>query len=228
VEEYKNITTGIPYNPDTLNGIYKTIFMMIKTALPGKTVGNYSGNWVINKYIPKFWMWAKDYPYWNAFYVKYFYWWWSFISSLGGKWDSDLLTISIANLRRIMEKIAANPVPDPLGMEGKVTAWQCITFIPFTELTYWQRRMDWNITSDDGYKVIFGDAVVPEVVPEVVYPQYRCTALWGLRIRSTPSLSGTIIGGLSYGQVVTVYEIVDGWRRIGTGQWVSMTYLEGV
>lgn len=45
----------------------------------------------------------------------------------------------------------------------------------------------------------------------------------GLNVRNTPN--GSIIGGLSYGTAVTVYETSGSWSRIGTNRWVSSNYL---
>lgn len=45
----------------------------------------------------------------------------------------------------------------------------------------------------------------------------------GLNIRNKPN--GYIVGGLSNGTAVTVYETDDNWSRIGTNKWVSSNYL---
>lgn len=45
----------------------------------------------------------------------------------------------------------------------------------------------------------------------------------GLNIRNVPN--GRIVGGLSNGTRVTVYETSGNWSRIGNGQWVSSNYL---
>lgn len=46
-----------------------------------------------------------------------------------------------------------------------------------------------------------------------------------LRVRSGPSTSSTIVGGLKYGDVVEVKETVGSWAMIGDNKWVSMDYL---
>ena len=45
----------------------------------------------------------------------------------------------------------------------------------------------------------------------------------GLNIRNKPN--GYIVGGLSNGTAVTVYETDGNWSRIGTNRWVSSNYL---
>ena len=45
----------------------------------------------------------------------------------------------------------------------------------------------------------------------------------GLNIRNKPN--GYIVGGLSNGTAVTVYETDGNWSRIGTNKWVSSNYL---
>ena len=45
----------------------------------------------------------------------------------------------------------------------------------------------------------------------------------GLNVRNKPN--GYIVGGLSNGTAVTVYETAGNWSRIGTNKWVSSNYL---
>ena len=47
----------------------------------------------------------------------------------------------------------------------------------------------------------------------------------GLNVRTGPSTNYSIITALPYGTKVTVYEEVDGWSRIGDGQWACSQYL---
>ena len=56
----------------------------------------------------------------------------------------------------------------------------------------------------------------------------RVTANSGLNVRSGPSTGYSIVGGLSKGTTVTVYEESDGWAKIGNGQWVCEDYLNFV
>ena len=149
-----------------LDGYYKTEFTKIKNAFPNKIVGNYSGGWVLDSYIPTLYKWAKAYPYWNAHYVKYYTWYKNYIASLGGTWDSSAKTISISNLKNIMVEIEKHPVTSAAGFD-KTNLWQCITYIPFTELTEGQRHLDFNICQDLDFELLFGKTSVPPVEPPV-------------------------------------------------------------
>ena len=54
----------------------------------------------------------------------------------------------------------------------------------------------------------------------------------GLRVRSLPSTTAAILGGLLAGQVVTVWAVDAGWAIVqaadGLTGWVSMDYLKRV
>lgn len=158
VEEWRNYTTGAAHNPDYLNGFYKSVFTEVKKAFPDKIVGTYSGGWVLNKYIPNFHTWAKDHPYWNADYAKYYAWYWVYMDSLGANWDNSDRPIDISLLPEILTEISKHPVQLPIGMTRSVL-WQCISYLPFTQLTEWQRHLDWNITTDENFKTIFPGAI---------------------------------------------------------------------
>lgn len=54
------------------------------------------------------------------------------------------------------------------------------------------------------------------------YTRYVNTKI-GLNVRNKPN--GYIVGGLSNGTAVTVYETDGNWSRIGTNRWVSSNYL---
>lgn len=54
------------------------------------------------------------------------------------------------------------------------------------------------------------------------YTRYVNTKI-GLNVRNKPN--GYIVGGLSNGTAVTVYETDGNWSRIGTNKWVSSNYL---
>jgi len=159
VEEFRNYSTGDVLNPDHLNGFYKSAFMNIKSAFPAKVVGNYSGGWVLNPYIPQFYTWAKDYPYWNADYAKYYSWYHVYMNSLGANWDNSDRPIDISLLPDILAEISRHPVMSPIGM-GEPQLWQCITYLPFKQLTYWQQHLDWNITTVENFELLFGEEVV--------------------------------------------------------------------
>ena len=55
------------------------------------------------------------------------------------------------------------------------------------------------------------------------YTRYVATKSSNLNVRNVPN--GSIIGTLSRGSQVTVYETSGSWSRIGTNRWVSTSYL---
>ena len=61
-----------------------------------------------------------------------------------------------------------------------------------------------------------------QTVTTQAYTRYVNTKI-GLNIRNKPN--GYIVGGLSNGTAVTVYETDGNWSRIGTNKWVSSNYL---
>lgn len=61
-----------------------------------------------------------------------------------------------------------------------------------------------------------------QTVTTQAYTRY-VNAKIGLNVRNKPN--GYIVGGLSNGAAVTVYETDGNWSRIGTNKWVSSNYL---
>ena len=59
----------------------------------------------------------------------------------------------------------------------------------------------------------------PVITGNVMY----VNAKTGLNVRNAPN--GTKVGALANGTQVIVYEIRDGWARIGTNRWVALRYL---
>ena len=227
---------GVEYSLTFLDTFYKSYFVQVEAQ---KRTGNYSAAWVMDNYLskqttdsqgnkiitPVSAKWISQEIYWNAHYVKYFRWWHDYLASLGASWDSDLHQISITYLPQIMETIWSHrsEMFIPKGI-SKVHLWQCITFIPFTELGTYEKHQDYSVCSDEDFTFLFGN---PAPQPP---SQYRVIATLGLLVRATPPINGVkgaIVGYRLYGQVVTVTQIVDGWGYIGSG-WVSMVYLKAV
>lgn len=46
-----------------------------------------------------------------------------------------------------------------------------------------------------------------------------------LNIRGVPSPVGPVLGWLSFGEEVRVYEVIGNWSRIGDDLWVNSLYL---
>lgn len=62
-----------------------------------------------------------------------------------------------------------------------------------------------------------------QTVTTSTYTRYVNTNSKNLNVRNTPN--GVVVGSLVKGTAVTVYETSGTWSRIGTGRWVSSTYL---
>lgn len=197
-----------------LDGYYKSEFIKVLRAFPDKLVGIYSGGWVLNNYIPNMWKWANKYPYWNAHYVKYYTWWINYVKTIK----------SISQLEAVMAEIEKHPVGQVNNMPAML--WQCVTYIPFAELTEWQRHLDWNICSDENFAKLFG-VVIEEPLPEPEYKSYEVIsyAVW---VRKTPG--GTIVGYKWKGDIVVGLETVTDakgyeWLRIHEG-FVGLSTLQ--
>lgn len=75
--------------------------------------------------------------------------------------------------------------------------------------------------------------VEPAPIPEPAKPAtpsgktYRVIAVHGLNVRSGAGKNyPKCAPALNYGAKVTVYEVKNGWGRIGTGKWCCMDYLK--
>ena len=75
-------------------------------------------------------------------------------------------------------------------------------------------------------------APTPEPTPEPVCGDYKVVNIHTyLAVRDTPYVAPNdknLVGKLFNGAVVTVFEISNGWARIGAKCWVSMKYLRAV
>ena len=87
----------------------------------------------------------------------------------------------------------------------------------------------WNGTSADVKK--YFEYVGGEDPTQPVGVRYRCQALWGMKVRRAPDISGFDIGErISYNQVYTVYETVSmggyTWGRIDPTEqkWVALNW----
>lgn len=75
------------------------------------------------------------------------------------------------------------------------------------------------------------DSPKPKALTEVRQSTmtYECTARKSLKVRNAPNVSAQQIGSLMAGEVVEVYEIVDGFAKIrynGNDGYASMEYLK--
>lgn len=85
----------------------------------------------------------------------------------------------------------------------------------------------WNDFKNRLSNMLNGEVVVPSQPTEnnTMNKVMYVTANSGLNVRSGVGTNYAIVGGLSKGTKVTVYEMSNGWARIGSGQWVSAQYL---
>jgi hypothetical protein len=84
----------------------------------------------------------------------------------------------------------------------------------------------------DGYELTASDDTInqpipdPEPTPSADYTKYTVNVGSFLNIRTGPSTDNDKIGELLDGATVYVFEIEDGWGRIGDNMWVCMDYLD--
>lgn len=67
---------------------------------------------------------------------------------------------------------------------------------------------------------------VNELLKTPTYKTYTVSAIHGLNVRKGPGTNYGKVDCLSNGIKVKVYETKNGWGKIGTDRWVSMTYLK--
>jgi len=83
--------------------------------------------------------------------------------------------------------------------------------------------IDLNFFREDAWDEMFGDT--PPVEPPTTSPKYRVIAPLGLRVRSCPGTDCPKLYTMPFGTVRQVYEIRNGWGRIGIGEWCSMEWM---
>lgn len=65
---------------------------------------------------------------------------------------------------------------------------------------------------------------LPEAAPAIVYRVRVINAPAGLRIRSGPSITATIVGAVRNGSELAVYDESGKWLKVGEGQWIAGWY----
>ena len=72
------------------------------------------------------------------------------------------------------------------------------------------------------------EKIIPEEVPEIIQEPktYTVRTSSKLRVRKGPGFDFEIIRHLKNGTKVTPLEEIDGWARIGDGEWVCRDYLK--
>ena len=234
LEEYKS-QSGITFSKTTLETFYKECYDRLVAALPGKHVGIYTANWCVSTFFPGVTTWIPKTNGWYADYIKYYGWWQTYLASLGGSWADNTKPISISNLPAILTEIKKRQPHLPQGITNW-GVWQCVTFIPFIELTWGQRNLDYNILTPAAWKYWFNVTIPveppppPPIVPPSTSASYKVTVSI-LRVRSGPGTNYSIVGAVYLGDILKISEIKPGsgmmWGKIGVG-WCSMNFLQEV
>jgi hypothetical protein len=184
----------------------------------------YTAVWCVSTYFPAVTNWIPKNNGWYADYVKYYAWYQDFITSLGGSWGDNTKSISISNAPAIFTEIGKRVPNIPYGMNNW-GIWQCITFIPFSELTYGQRNLDYNLLTKAGWKYWFNIDVeiVPPQPPVKVVNTYKVTANI-LNVRTGPGISYPSVKKLYFGDIILTTEESSGFVKSEFG-WSSLTWL---
>lgn len=109
-------------------------------------------------------------------------------------------------------------------VEAKGHAYGVITSSITSGWTYWAQC---HLITDD-ISAVTQPAEPPKTTPTTNEVKYITTAVHGLNVRKGPSKNYGIVKCLPKNTKVTVYETKNGWGRIGTNQWCSMTYMKKV
>jgi hypothetical protein len=165
--------------------------------------GCYSGDWYINMFGGAL-NWVKNDTYWEAAYLVWYEGaWWKLYKSQWGILDIDKL----------------HEIADYAGIHNGIMR-QIESKIPVAGLPL---NLDWNIMADDNFAKIFTNgSEIPYTSPE--FQSYIVSAILGVNVRATPSLTGKKIGALPYKTIVSIQtkNITAGW-----GQIVGGTYSQG-
>jgi len=223
VEEYK--ANKVVLSKSYLEAFYKRAWDDMHIKFAGKKSGVYTANWCITSFFPNVISWIPKTDGWFADYVKYYGWWQGFINSLGGSWGDNTRPISIDNLPAIFREVQKHAPVLPRGIIDW-GIWQCFTFVPFSELTLYQRHLDYNLATPKAFKYWFNVDIVeePPVVPPVgTVIEYKVIA-YSLNVRTGPSTGYSIKKSIPFGTVIKALEEKNGWVRYADG-WVSKNYL---
>ena len=140
--------------------------------------------------------WMKDYPLWLAEY----------------RWEKDPQFINNFSLHRELARTGSYFPSAPYPWK-QVELWQ---WTGHGRVTGLRGDVDMNVSAAE---------IVP-APPTPITTYYKVTALLGLRVRSTPSVTGTIITTLKYGSIVGISKIENDWGFSDNyNGWLSMQYL---
>jgi hypothetical protein len=196
------------YAPDYLNSYYKDVYVSVKQGLPGVEVGNYSGDWFIDKYAPGLRKWIFASNYWEARYLRWY-----------DKKAYDELNKSLGipfDINHVEDFKFISPI-----IRGVARQFESLMYV--RGMNY---NQDWNFITDEAYSRIFDMDIIPgedpEVPPPVVSKAYVVTAL-ALNIRMGPSTTYPKVGYYYKGNQVSIYEVYGDWGKTEKG-WICLLY----
>jgi len=113
---------------------------------------------------------------------------------------------------------------------------------PWTDWTFWQFTdradgmkygcqslmvdMNWFNGSEDDLKKFISGGSTPPIPPPTNNKYVVAGVPISANVRSSPG--GAIVGTVIKGKIVTGYELINGYRRIGINQWVWNAFLEKI
>ncbi|MBA4379485.1 MAG: hypothetical protein C0393_02155, partial [Anaerolinea sp.] len=187
--------------PEQINAINYAYFTQMRSALSIPLV-SYTGAWFVNRYCPQMAAWLGQSYLWLAGYIS------TPAAAVG--WDE---------FHRIVGNLGSPIFPAGIN---RWDVWQFSASLPITGLP--QLDLD-AIVSEQVFKNLF-------VIPKIYEPiggstgKARVIASDGLRVRAAPNLQAQILRGLTYGTVVEVVEVQEGWARLADGGWCVNQWLQ--
>ena len=191
-------------------------FLERMDVLNGKTNGIYCSLGLLTW----FGVWFRNRPLWVAWYNE--------VMSVLGIWVAR-------SLKSVIDAVRGK------GWTGKVLMWQYTSDGDIDDNGFGDgvlygmesKSLDLNIwlESKEEFAAFKGNVVIPEPPTSPVTEGLfwaQCTAAKSLTIRKLPNGSATVFGYLMNGEKKMVYEVSNGWYRIGEGQWVYGTYMQKI
>jgi len=198
----------------------------VASRFGGKT-GVYTGKWYIDGYAPQMRLWLPKYPQWLAVW---------------GSQPAVVTPMTWETLKAywLPDDYYITPVPPQVEVVGhQFTGDKCILPGVYTD-TNIRRTLDVSVFKQSFIDSISGaqppahPAICPtcgQAWPVVIPPPptniYKVLVPGGnaANVRSCPSGSCSIVGVVTNGEIVTIYETSGTYSRIGTGRWVYSAYI---
>lgn len=175
-------------------------------------VGQYSGDWFIDKWCPQMRTWVTQRNYWEARYMRYYDS--TYLADKRKEWGIPF------DVNHVLELAQHAYIYKGIGRQFE-------SYLEIQGLTHDNWHLDWSVWSDEGFSRMFGTPYIPD--PDEPLPQveivYTVTA-FSAWIRETPN--GLKIGYKWKGDQVIGIEVVNGWVHLLTGGWMGLTVLTPV